>query len=127
MRLFHAGYFLIPFAPFLAGCGGQNTAPGVQTPGQERSAGTKALEAGAMVMQDKTPIDQVHLYLCGFHFSNGDMTRQMEAHHYCLHSNEDFAQCVIFSGNGKDAKLIGIEYIVSAKLFGTLPEEERRL
>jgi len=125
---FHRGaWAFIGLAALYTGCGGRNTAPSVETPGRERSARTKALEAGAAVMQDMTPIDQVHLYVCGFHFYNGDMARQVEAHHYCIQSNEDFAQCVIFSGNGKDAKLIGIEYIISAKLFGTLPEEERRL
>jgi hypothetical protein len=114
-------------ALLLAGCGGQNTAPAVHEPGQPRSTETRVLEAGAMVMQDKTPIDQVHMYLCGFHFYNGDMTRQVEAHHYCTQSNEDFAQCLIYSGNGKDAKLIGIEYIISRKLFDTLSEDERAL
>src|SRR5690606_15221553 len=41
--------------------------------------------------------------------------------------NEDLIQCVLFDGNGGDAKLVGIEYIISARLFETLPEEERRL
>jgi hypothetical protein len=127
MRPLHASAYLAPIITLLAGCGAQNTAPSVQPPGKERSAGSKALEAGAMIMQDKTPIDQIHMYLYGLHFYNGDMTRQVEAHHYCIQSNEDFSQCVIFSGNGKDAKLIGIEYIISAKLFATLPEDERRL
>lgn len=110
----------------LAGCGGSNTAPTVDVPGRETSAKSKLLEAGAMAMQGKAPVDQIHMYVCGLHFYNGDMTRQVEAHHYCIQSNEDFNQCLIFSGNGKDAKLIGIEYIVSAKLFETLPEDERR-
>src|SRR3954468_1125816 len=109
-----------------AGCGGKNTPPTVSIPGAERSVKTKGLEAGAMVMQDKTPVDQVHMYVCGFHFYGGDMTRQVEAHHYCIQSNEDFAQCLIFSGNDKNARLIGIEYIISAKLFETLPEDERK-
>ncbi|QEH38467.1 hypothetical protein OJF2_70700 [Aquisphaera giovannonii] len=113
-------------AAILAGCGGRNTAPTVDTPGREASPESKALEAGAMVMQDRTPVDQVHMYVCGFHFYNGDMTRQVEAHHYCIQSGEDFHQCLIFSGNGKDAKLIGLEYIIGARLFEGLPEDERR-
>ena len=51
----------------------------------------------------------------------------MEAHHYCTRVNEDFTQCVIFDGNGRDARLIGVEYIVSEDLFRTFPEKERRL
>ena len=121
-----------PLAPALlalalASCGGRNTPPQVEAPGHERTAKTKALEAGAAVMQDRTPVDQVHLYVCGFHFYNGEPNRQVEAHHYCILGNDDFNQCIIFDGNGKDAKLIGIEYIISDRLFGTLPDDERRL
>ncbi|CAG8625076.1 3337_t:CDS:2 [Gigaspora margarita] len=45
------------------------------------------------------------------------MTRQVEAHHYCSHLNDDFRQCIIYDSNKADAKLIGVEYIISAKLF----------
>jgi hypothetical protein len=50
---------------------------------------------------------------------------QMEAHHYCNQVNEDLAQCVLFDANTADARLMGIEYIVSEKLYDTLPTEER--
>jgi hypothetical protein len=50
----------------------------------------------------------------------------MEAHHYCHQINEDFAQCALFDGNTKDANLNGIEYIISERLFNTLPEQEKR-
>jgi hypothetical protein len=51
---------------------------------------------------------------------------QMEAHHYCHQINEDFAQCALFDSNTKDAKLNGIEYIISEKLFNELPEQEKK-
>jgi len=41
--------------------------------------------------------------------------------------NEDLHQCVIYDSNRSDAKLIGIEYIVSNKIFKNLPEEEKKL
>ena len=47
--------------------------------------------------------------------------------HFCTHLNEDFHQCVIYDANRPDAKLIGIEYIVSRKLFATLPDDEKKL
>jgi hypothetical protein len=50
-----------------------------------------------------------------------------EAHHYCAILNEDLIQCVIYDGNVKDAKLMGIEYIVSDKLFARLPAAEKPL
>ena len=52
---------------------------------------------------------------------------QMEVHHYCHQLNEDFAQCALFDGNTQDANLNGIEYIISEKLFSTLPEEEKKI
>jgi Protein of unknown function (DUF1264) len=73
-----------------------------------------------------SPIDQAHLYVCGIHFVNGQPDRQVTAHHYCV-GNGDVFQCVLFDGNGKDARLIGIEYIVSEEVFKTLPAEEKAL
>ena len=52
---------------------------------------------------------------------------QMEAHHYCNQVNEDFAQCVLFDGNTADSRLMGVEYIISAKLYSTLPASESRI
>jgi hypothetical protein len=75
----------------------------------------------------KSPIDQAHLYVCGIHFVNGQPDRQVTAHHYCVVGDGDVAQCVLFDGNGKDAKLIGIEYIVGEAVFRTLPEDEKAL
>lgn len=43
------------------------------------------------------------------------------------HLNEDVIQCVIFDGNDSDAKLMGLEYIVTGKLFAGLPPEEKHL
>ena len=51
---------------------------------------------------------------------------QVEAHHFCSHISGDMRQCVIYDSNKADARLIGIEYIISRKLFETLPMEERK-
>ncbi|HEX9983954.1 MAG TPA: OBAP family protein [Thermoanaerobaculia bacterium] len=111
----------------LAGCGGENTPSKVQPPGAEQDAKSKTLEAGAAVMQDKTPLSKLNAYVNGFHFYSGNMQGQMEAHHYCEQVNEDLHQCVIFDGNGATARIMGIEYIVSEKLFKSLPAEEKKL
>jgi hypothetical protein len=111
----------------LGGCGGKNTESNVQSPGAGESAKTQALEAGAAMMQDKPPVEAINSYLDGFHFYSGNMKGQMEAHHYCAILNEDLIQCVIYDGNVKEARLMGVEYIVSAKLFATLPEPEKAM
>ena len=51
---------------------------------------------------------------------------QVVAHHFCSHVSGDMRQCIIYDSNKSDAKLIGIEYIISRKLFETLPAEERK-
>ena len=60
--------------------------------------------------------------MISFHFYGHDMTRQVEAHHFCGHQNEEMRQCLIYDGPEADARLIGLEYIVSENLFMTLPD-----
>lgn len=109
------------------GCGGNDTGPeqGQTAPGEERTAKTAALEAGAAGLQDRAPIDQIAMYLVGFHPSKESPQLQMESHHYCDQVNEDFAQCVLYDGNTEEARLHGIEYIISEKLYETLPADEK--
>ncbi len=83
------------------------------------------LETGSAMLQDFTPVEQFDIYVVGFHPARDDPSMQMEAHHYCRQVNQDFLQCVLFDGNTKDANLIGIEYIISEKLFDGLPVEEQ--
>ncbi|QCR38482.1 OBAP family protein [Nissabacter sp. SGAir0207] len=99
----------------------------IQAPGAEKTTKDKVLETGANVLQDRAPIDAISAYLDGFHFYNGDKNGQMEAHHYVTILNDDVMQAVIYDGNGKDAKLMGVEYIISARLYEKLPPEEKVL
>ena len=68
----------------------------------------------------------MNVYLVGFHPMKDDPQRQMEAHHFCRQVNEDFAQCALFDGNSASANGPGVEFIISRKLFDTLPEGERK-
>ncbi|MGA0557963.1 OBAP family protein [Larkinella sp. VNQ87] len=111
----------------LTGCGGKNTSSNVESPGADKTAKTEVLEAGADVIQNKAPLKAMSMYLDGFHFYSGNLKGQMEAHHYCTQLNEDLVQCTIFDGNGRDARIMGVEYIVSERLFKTLPDEEKKL
>lgn len=95
-------------------------------PGAEKSAATKALEAGARLLQGNSPLAPMDIYLSGFHPLKEHPEHQLEAHHFCHQVNEDFAQCVLFDGNTAKAHLTGIEYIISEKLFETLPQDERQ-
>jgi len=111
----------------LVGCGANNTPSNTPVPGVKASVGTSTLEAGAQLIQSRPPIDAMSAYLDGFHFYSGDKNGQMEAHHYVTVLNEDVMQAVIYDGNTKDARLMGVEYIISERLFNTLPPEEKKL
>lgn len=95
-------------------------------PGEAKTAKTRALEAGAKLLQSNSPVAGFDIYLVGFHPMKENPEHQMEAHHYCHQKNEDFAQCVLFDGNTRQANMHGVEYIISEKLFETLPAEERK-
>jgi hypothetical protein len=94
-------------------------------PGKNKELGTKVLEKGAEALQDLSPVRSLDHYLNGFHVMKDDTSLHMEAHHYCKALNEEFTQCVIFDGNTATANIIGLEYIISERLFDTLAPEER--
>ena len=111
----------------VSGCGANNTPAQVNTPGAPASGKLEMLDAGAALMQSRPPIEAINAYLDGFHFYNGDRNGQMEAHHYVTVLNEDVMQAVIYDGNTRDARLMGVEYMISERLFKTLPPEEKKL
>lgn len=109
----------------LSACNGTHTRPPVSSPGLDKQASTKVLETGAALLQSRPPLDALNTYLDGFHFYNGTPESQMEAHHYCSILNEEVIQCVIYDGNVENAHLMGVEYIISARLFEGLPTKEK--
>lgn len=97
----------------------------VSPAGGRKTAGLAALETGARLLQESSPLRRFDVYVVGFHCARDEPAMQMEAHHYCRVVNDDLIECVIFDGNTRDAHLIGIEYIVSEMLFDGLPEDEK--
>lgn len=111
----------------IAGCGANNTPPASAAAGEKTSTKMRTLDAGAAMLQSRPPIDAINTYLDGFHFYSGDKNGQMEAHHYVSVLNDDVMQAVIYDGNTANARLMGVEYIISERLFNTLPAEEKKL
>ena len=93
---------------------------------EQQRSGPPAEEAGTL-LEAPPPLQALGVYLDGLHFRNGKMDEQMDVHHYCGALNEDLIQCVLFDGNGQDAHLVGIEYVVSAALFESLSAQEKAL
>jgi hypothetical protein len=116
---------LLAVASSLGGCIAANE-PLVAPEGAPASAKTQALKAGALALQTQAPLEPMNVYVVGFHPMKEAPHHQMIAHHFCRQVNEDFAQCVLFDGNTREANLNGIEFIISERLFAQLPAEERR-
>ncbi|PIA29936.1 hypothetical protein AQUCO_05800187v1 [Aquilegia coerulea] len=98
-----------------------------QIPGEPTQTSVSLVETASGAIQSFKPINKIHQHLCAFHFYSHDMTRQVEAHHFCAHQNEEMRQCLIYDKPGADGRLIGLEYLVSERLFMTLPDDEKKL
>jgi hypothetical protein len=72
------------------------------------------------------PLDNFHLYLCAFHLAKKDPSLVIEAHHYCAGVSDGVHQCVIFDKTGPGAKILGVEYIITDKIYRTLPDAEKK-
>ena len=118
-----AGSIVIPLLAQVSSISSQpSAAPGGRRPADPEYCATGT--GGALV---EGPLASIHAHVSGFHFYNGDLKRGLRAEHYCSHLNKDVFQCVIYESDKKDARLIGIEYIISEALFNRLPAEEKKL
>jgi len=77
------------------------------------------------------PLHGICAFLHGVHLyadeaSHGQI-RLVNATHYCSHLRDDFRQCLIFDSAKKDARLIGIEYMVPKESYEKLAPDEQKL
>jgi hypothetical protein len=76
------------------------------------------------------PMSHPHLHFCGIHMAKKNPQLQFIAQHYCAAhtggAEGDVFQCVLFDGTGKNAKLIGVEYLISDEAYQKLPVEEKK-
>ncbi len=82
--------------------------------------------------QERIPVEQLQIYVDGFHNYKRDINlsaekqQQMRVTHYCQSVNPDLIQCVVYDGNTKDAHLIGVEHIISDKVYQSLFATEKK-
>jgi hypothetical protein len=76
------------------------------------------------------PMTGPHLHFCGIHMAKKDDKKQFITQHYCAaHTGKDgdkVFQCVLFDGTGPNAKLVGVEYLISDAQYRKLPESEKK-
>lgn len=83
------------------------------------------LETAAGATQDFTPTKSICAFLNAFHIYDRDRERSVESFHYCAHQSKDLRQCLIYDSAEKDARLIGVEYMIPIARFETLPADEK--
>ena len=76
----------------------------------------------------KAPLEEVlHCPLAfkGVHLLKDLPEHSQVVYHYCKPVNADVAQCLLYDGTGPDARLIGVEYLVSDALYQKMPADEK--
>jgi Protein of unknown function (DUF1264) len=72
------------------------------------------------------PAQALHLHFCGIHIAKSNPKFQIIAQHYCMSRSEEMHQCLLYDSTDKNAKLLGVEYIVSDAIYRRLPDEEKK-
>lgn len=72
------------------------------------------------------PIENIHLHFCGIHVAKSNPKFQIITQHYCSPINDEVHQCLLYDSGEKNAKLIGLEYIISDRMYRELPETEKK-
>lgn len=82
----------------------------------------------------QNPLQRSHVQICAFHITkqlviqpNVVQDRQLEVWHYCTPVSEGVFQCQLYDSEDANAKLIGVEYVVSKEIYESLPVEEQKL
>ena len=72
------------------------------------------------------PVHGLHAHFCGIHIAKGNPKFQLIAQHYCMSRSEEMHQCLLYDSTEKNARLLGVEYIISDRLYRELPEPEKK-
>jgi hypothetical protein len=89
----------------------------------KHKVGTLVSEA----LQPYTPLRQFGAHIDSLCWVSGEPDRQLEGHTFVTFLNDDLAQCVTYDSDKANARLIGVEYIISDTVFKTLPADEQAL
>ncbi|CAK3807675.1 Hypothetical predicted protein [Lecanosticta acicola] len=95
--------------------------------GEPESLTNKTLETGAKMVQNLDPPNRLCAHLNAFHVYVNEPHRISEANHYCAHVNDEIRQCILYDSPGPHARLIGVEYMITPRIYATLDTDERKL
>jgi hypothetical protein len=77
------------------------------------------------------PLHAGHVHFCGIHIAKKDPKFQIITQHYCAaHSTDEHGdamfQCMLFEKAATNAKLLGVEYVISDRAYRQLPDDEKK-
>jgi hypothetical protein len=90
---------------------------------------SQAEEHGAHEKKDSEltgPVKGLHAHFCGIHVAKGNPRFQVVAQHYCSARSEEMHQCLLYDSCEKNARLLGVEYIIVDAAYRRLPETEKK-
>jgi hypothetical protein len=76
--------------------------------------------------QRLAPVANLHAHFCGIHMAKKDPKFQIVTQHYCAAVSDEVHQCLLFDSCDKGAKLLGVEYIISDRLYRELDDQEKK-
>jgi hypothetical protein len=100
---------------------------GDNVPGKQQSMTSRIGEDMASMIQSFPPLKQFDTHLSTIKCYGNNLKRQVPVHEYVMHVNDEVMQCLIMDSDRSDAKLIGVEYIISDRLYQQLPSDEKKL
>lgn len=98
-----------------------------EVPGEEKSYKKKAGEYFSDAIQSFAPLRNIGSHTDGILFLSGEPNRQIETHTLCSWLNNDVAQCLLYDSDKSNARLIGVQYIISERIYKNLPSDEQKL
>lgn len=72
------------------------------------------------------PLGKPHAHFCGIHMAKNNPKLQFVTQHYCVGQSDGLFQCLLYDSTADNAKLVGIEYIVTDEIFRKLPDTEKK-
>jgi len=96
------------------------------TPGDTERPKTRIGEGIASWFQTHAPLNSFHTHVCSVFTKVGEPEKQIPVHSFIGHINEDVMQAIIMDSDRRDARMIGVEYIITEKEFLRLPEDEKK-
>jgi len=87
----------------------------------------RVVETVASYTQSFHPLKNVCAHLNAFHRFPAENNRSIETNHYCAHLHgSDVKQCLLYDSPNPDARLLGIEIMITEDRFDRLPKEEKK-